>query len=71
MSNNSVEAKVGSDFSKIIDGIVRNGEPGVVWMDVSRKYGRLIDPPNNKDWRVADTTHVLNKALSLLKCVLL
>jgi ribonucleoside-triphosphate reductase len=53
MSNNSVEAKVGSDFSKIIDGIVRNGEPGVVWMDVSRKYGRLIDPPNNKDWRVA------------------
>lgn len=53
MSNNSVEAKVGSDFSKIIDGIVLNGEPGVVWMDVSRKYGRLIDPPNNKDWRVA------------------
>lgn len=53
MSNNSVEAKVGSDFSKIIDGIVRNGEPGVVWMDISRKYGRLIDPPNNKDWRVA------------------
>ncbi len=52
MSNNSVEAKVGSDFSKIIDGIVLNGEPGVVWMDVSRKYGRLIDPPNNKDWRV-------------------
>ena len=53
MSNNSVEAKVGSDFSKIIDGIVLNGEPGVVWMDVSRKYGRLIDPPNNKDWRVS------------------
>ena len=53
MSNNSVEVCVGTDFSPIVDGIVRNGEPGVIWMDVSRKYGRLIDAPNNKDWRVA------------------
>lgn len=53
MSNNSVEAKVGDDLSKIEDGIALNGEPGVIWMDMSRKYGRLIDPPNNKDHRVA------------------
>lgn len=53
MSNNSVEVCVGTDFSPIVDGIVRNGEPGVIWMDMSRKYGRLIDEPNNKDWRVA------------------
>ena len=52
MSNNSVEVAVGTDFSPIVDGIVRNGEPGVIWMDVSRKYGRLVDPINNKDWRV-------------------
>ncbi len=52
MSNNSVEVSVGTDFSPIVDGIVRNGEPGVIWMDVSRKYGRLVDPINNKDWRV-------------------
>ncbi len=52
MSNNSVEVSVGTDFSPIVDGIVRNGEPGVIWMDVSRKYGRLIDEPNNKDHRV-------------------
>jgi len=52
MSNNSVEVCVGTDFSPIVDGIVRNGEPGVIWMDVSRQYGRLIDAPNNKDWRV-------------------
>jgi len=52
MSNNSVEVSVGTDFSPIVDGIVRNGEPGVIWMDMSRKYGRLIDAPNNKDWRV-------------------
>lgn len=53
MSNNSVEVSVGTDFDPIIDGIVRNGEPGVIWMDMSRKYGRLADPVNNKDWRVA------------------
>lgn len=53
MSNNSVEASVGADLNPIVDGIARNGEPGVIWLDVSRKYGRLIDPPNNKDHRVA------------------
>ena len=52
MSNNSVEAYVGADLGPIVEGIVRNGEPGVVWLDVSRQYGRLIDPPNNKDYRV-------------------
>ena len=52
MSNNSVEVSVGTNFSPIVDGIVRNGEPGVIWMDVSRKYGRLVDAPTNKDWRV-------------------
>jgi hypothetical protein len=52
MSNNSVEVEVGTDFDPIIDGIVRNGEPGVIWMDTSRKYGRLADPINNKDHRI-------------------
>ena len=53
MSNNSVEAYVGADLDSIVDGIAHNGEPGVIWLDVSRAYGRLIDPPNNKDHRVA------------------
>lgn len=53
MSNNSVEATVGDDLEGIVDHIANNGEPGVIWMDVTRKYGRLIDPPNNKDWRAA------------------
>ena len=52
MSNNSVEVSVGTDFSPIVDHIAMNGEPGVIWMDMSRKYGRLADPANNKDHRV-------------------
>lgn len=53
MSNNSVEAKIGDDLSHIVDNIALNGEPGVIWMDVTRQYGRLIDPPNNADYRAA------------------
>jgi adenosylcobalamin-dependent ribonucleoside-triphosphate reductase len=53
MSNNSVSVSVGQDLSPIVDGIARNGEPGVIWMDVSKKYGRLADAPNNKDHRVS------------------
>jgi adenosylcobalamin-dependent ribonucleoside-triphosphate reductase len=52
MSNNSVSVEVGKDLSNIVDGIARNGEPGVIWMDVSKKYGRLADPENNKDHRI-------------------
>lgn len=53
MSNNSVEVNVGTNLDKIVPGIAQNGEPGVVWMDVSRAYGRLADPANNRDWRAA------------------
>ena len=53
MSNNSVSVNVGQDLSGIVEGIALNGEPGVIWMDVSRAYGRLADPVNNKDHRVA------------------
>lgn len=53
MSNNSVKVSLGDDLSGIVEGIKLNGEPGVVWMDVSRDYGRLIDPPNGKDHRAA------------------
>lgn len=52
-SNNSVVAHVGDDLSAIAEGIARNGEPGVVWLDVSRAYGRLADAPDWKDHRVA------------------
>lgn len=68
MSNNSVEATVGSDYSKIVDGIVRNGEPGIVWLDVSRKYGRLSDPANNKDHRIAGYNPCAEQSLESFEC---
>ena len=68
MSNNSVETSVGTDLSPIIEGISRNGEPGVIWMDVTRKYGRLADPVNNKDWRAAGYNPCAEQSLESFEC---
>jgi hypothetical protein len=68
MSNNSVETTVGQNLDGIVEGIARNGEPGVIWMDVSRKYGRLADPINNKDWRIAGYNPCAEQSLESYEC---
>ena len=68
MSNNSVETSVGADLSSIVEGISLNGEPGVLWMDMSRKYGRLADPPNDKDRRVAGYNPCAEQSLESYEC---
>lgn len=68
MSNNSVTTSVGEDLSSIVDGIALNGEPGVIWLDMSRKYGRLADPPNNKDHRVAGYNPCAEQSLESYEC---
>ena len=68
MSNNSVEVSVGQDLSAIVDGIARNGEPGVIWMDMARKYGRLADPINNKDHRIAGFNPCAEQSLESYEC---
>ena len=68
MSNNSVEVSVGQNLDPIINGIARNGEPGVIWMDVTRQYGRLSDPVNNKDWRAAGYNPCAEQSLESMEC---
>ncbi len=68
MSNNSVAVNVGDDLTPIIDGIARNGEPGVIWLDLSRNYGRLIDPPDYKDHRVAGYNPCAEQSLESYEC---
>ncbi len=48
-SNNSVIAEIGMDYSKIAKGIAKNGEPGVLYLENARKYGRTGDAPDWKD----------------------
>jgi adenosylcobalamin-dependent ribonucleoside-triphosphate reductase len=52
MSNNSISATVGTKYDDYVDLIVNNGEPGFIWLDVARNYGRLNDAPDYKDYRV-------------------
>jgi hypothetical protein len=42
-SNNSIFAKVGMDYSTVGNQIAVNGEPGLMWLDNARNYGRFID----------------------------
>ncbi len=42
-SNNSVYAEVGMDYSGLAQQIATNGEPGLLWLDNMRNYGRMID----------------------------
>lgn len=51
-SNNSIFATVGMDYSSIAKSIAVNGEPGCIWLDNMRNYGRMADPANEKDLRV-------------------
>jgi ribonucleoside-triphosphate reductase (thioredoxin) len=68
MSNNSVAVSVGQDLGDIVDGIALNGEPGVIWMDMSRQYGRIADGKNNKDWRVAGYNPCAEQSLESYEC---
>ena len=52
MSNNSIAAEVGTKYEDYVDLIADNGEPGFIWLDVARNYGRLADAPDYKDTRI-------------------
>ena len=51
LSNNSVIAETGGDYSHLAGRIALNGEPGLFWKDVAQSHGRLIDPPDYKEYR--------------------
>ena len=68
MSNNSISAVVGMDYSKYVDRIADNGEPGFVWLDVLRNNGRLIDGVNPSDYRVVGVNPCGEQGLESGEC---
>ena len=52
MSNNSISAEIGTKYEDYVDLIANNGEPGFIWLGVTRNFGRLADPADGKDYRV-------------------
>lgn len=67
-SNNSIIANVGDNFDNIATLIGDNGEPGIVWLDLCRKFGRLVDTANHKDWRAAGTNPCSEQTLESGEC---
>lgn len=52
-SNNSILAEVGMDYTEVAKATGHNGEPGYIWLENMRKYGRMKDPADNRDHKVA------------------
>ncbi|MHA1521597.1 MAG: fused protease/ribonucleoside-triphosphate reductase [Promethearchaeota archaeon] len=48
-SNNSIIGKRGMDYDRILEGISKNGEPGIIWLENAQAYSRMGHPPDYKD----------------------
>lgn len=63
-SNNSIFAKVGMDYTNVAQQIQVNGEPGLIYLDNVRDYGRLIDGKRpGIDGRVAGSNPCVEQSL--------
>jgi len=62
-SNNSLLAHVGMDYKSKEDSIKVCGEPGLLWLDIARRFGRLKDPENNKDIRADGSNPCVEQTL--------
>ncbi len=52
-SNNSVDAVIGMDYNPFEKRNNVNGEPGFIWMDNARAFGRMCEEPNYLDEKAA------------------
>ncbi len=49
VSNNSIFAEIGMDYSEVAARSAANGEPGYLWLENARRFGRMADPPGRVD----------------------
>jgi adenosylcobalamin-dependent ribonucleoside-triphosphate reductase len=63
ISNNSILATSGMSYQEIAELTVKNGEPGYVWLDNARAYGRMKDPPNWLDQRAVGVNPCVEQTL--------
>ena len=62
-SNNSIFADLGMNYSEVAKRICNNGEPGIAWLNNMREYSRMVDHPDNKDYRVEGGNPCLEQSL--------
>lgn len=54
-SNNTVNCEIGQDYSELAKQTALNGEPGYIWMDNAKDYGKMGDKPNYRDHKAQGT----------------
>lgn len=62
-SNNSVFAEVGMDYSEVAKHTAINGEPGYLYLENARAFGRMMDPPTWIDSGVAGANPCVEQSL--------
>lgn len=62
-SNNSIFPNIGMDYRPVAERIVAAGEPGLAWLDNMQRYSRMIDGPDEKDWRAMGGNPCLEQTL--------
>lgn len=68
MSNNSVVAEPGDDLTYLVDRIACNGEPGLFFIRTARRFGRLKDPPDERDSLAMGTNPCAEQTLEDGEC---
>jgi ribonucleoside-triphosphate reductase (thioredoxin) len=63
VSNNSILAKLGMDYTTAVDNIIKNGEPGFAWIENMRNYSRMCDSPDYKDEKAVGGNPCLEQTL--------
>ena len=63
VSNNSIVAPIGMDYSDVARRTVDNGEPGYLWLENARAYGRMKDGPNGADERALGSNPCVEQTL--------
>ncbi|MGF1607998.1 MAG: hypothetical protein ACFCUQ_01285, partial [Kiloniellales bacterium] len=49
VANHSVLARVGMDYEAVADLTAASGEPGYLWLENARAFGRMGHPPDHAD----------------------
>lgn len=63
VSNNSIFAKRGMDYTTVAESIAHNGEPGLIWLDNIRAFGRMSGSPDYKDRQAAGSNPCVEQTL--------
>ncbi|TNV81931.1 hypothetical protein FGO68_gene2829 [Halteria grandinella] len=67
VSNNSIYAELGMDYSDIQESILKNGEPGLCWLENMKAFGRMADPANYLDHKAAGGNPCLEQTLESME----